>query len=68
MTLNPATLFGANVKGEIATGAVADLVLWSGDPLDVTSEAELVLIDGVPAAMVSRALQLRDRYYEAATK
>jgi len=68
MTLNPATLFGANVTGEIATGAVADLVLWSGDPLDVTSEAELVLIDGVPAAMVSRALQLRDRYYEAATK
>ena len=64
MTTNPAQLFDALVSGDIAVGDIADLVLWSGDPLEVTSEAELVIINGEIVPMESRALQLRDRYFE----
>ena len=63
MTTNPAQLFNAPVTGDIAIGDIADLVLWGGDPLELTSEAELVMIDGEIIPMESRALQLRDRYF-----
>ena len=32
--------------GSLAPGSAADLVLWSGDPLDLTSRVERVWIDG----------------------
>jgi hypothetical protein len=37
-------------------------VVWSGDPLDVTSLAEAVVMGGIPDSMTSRQTQLRDRY------
>ena len=64
MTRNPAKLFGAEVSGTIKLGEVADLVLWDGDPLEMTSEAKLVIINGEVIPMQSRSLQLRDRYYK----
>ena len=64
MTTNPAQLFNAPVTGDIAIGDIADLVLWGGDPLELTSEAELVMIEGEVIPMESRALQLRDRYFD----
>ncbi len=38
-------------RGRIEIGQVADLVLWSGDPLEVTSVAEQVWIAGNPVTM-----------------
>jgi imidazolonepropionase-like amidohydrolase len=64
MTTNPAQLFNAPVTGDIAIGDIADLVLWSGDPLELTSEAELVMIEGEIIPMKSRSMQLRDRYFD----
>ena len=64
MTSNPAKLFGAQVSGTVTIGEVADLVLWGGDPLEMTSEAKLVIINGEVIPMQSRSLQLRDRYYK----
>ena len=64
MTTNPAELFNAPVTGDIAIGDIADLVLWGGDPLELTSEAELVMIEGEIIPMKSRSLQLRDRYFD----
>ncbi len=64
MTSNPAQLFNAPVTGDIAIGDIADLVLWGGDPLELTSEAELVMIEGEIIPMKSRSLQLRDRYFD----
>ncbi|WP_346836658.1 amidohydrolase family protein [Microbulbifer sp. SAOS-129_SWC] len=58
---NVAQVFGID-GGTIEPGAVADIVVWSGDPLEVTSYAEQVLIDGVPQSLVSRSTRLRDRY------
>jgi len=64
ITSNPAKIFGLPGYGEIRSGAQASLVLWSGDPLEVTSNAELVMINGKPFDLSSRATRLRDRYFE----
>ena len=63
ITANPAEIFGLGAgQGRIAPGQVADLVLWSGDPLEVNTVAEQVWIDGRPQSMRSRQTELRDRY------
>lgn len=62
ITANPAEIFGQSDRGHIAAGQVADLVLWSGDPLEVTSMADQVWIAGKPVEMRSRQTELRDRY------
>lgn len=64
MTRNPAKVFGLQKSGTLAAGQKASLVVWSGDPLEVTSVARLVLIDGESQPLVSRATRLRDRYYD----
>ena len=45
-------------------GKRADLVLWSGDPLDVAHTASQVWLDGKPMPMRSRQTELRDRYLQ----
>ena len=66
LTANPAEIFGIGTEyGRIAPGYVADLVLWSGDPLEVTTVAEQVWIDGRAQSMRSRQTELRDRYRPA---
>jgi len=65
VTSTPAEIFGvAGDRGRIAVGQVADLVLWSGDPLEVTSAAEQVWTAGRPVTMRSRQTELRDRYLD----
>jgi len=65
MALNPVLIFElGDDMGTIASGSRADLVLWSDDPLEVTSAAEQVFIDGRPVPMVSRQTKLRDRYLQ----
>jgi len=64
ITTNPAQIFGLPGYGEIKVGADATLVLWSGDPLEVMSNPDLVLIDGQEYSLESRATRLRDRYYQ----
>jgi imidazolonepropionase-like amidohydrolase len=63
LTVNPARIFGmAGQFGQIAPGAAADVVVWSGDPLEPLSQPSAVFIDGVEQPLTSRALLLRDRY------
>lgn len=63
LTVQPAIVFGlAGGSGTIEPGSPADIVIWSGDPLEVTSAAEQVIIDGRLQAMTSRQTRLRDRY------
>ena len=68
ITSNPAQIFGLPGYGQIKVGAEATLVLWSGDPLEVMSNPDLVLIDGQEQSLQSRATRLRDRYYRWATE
>jgi imidazolonepropionase-like amidohydrolase len=63
ITLNPARMFGVDDRqGSIETGKTADLVLWSGDPLETTSVARMVMIRGVEQPLTARNRLLRDRY------
>jgi imidazolonepropionase-like amidohydrolase len=45
LTTVPAGLLGMDA-GAVVEGKAADLVVWSGDPLSLTSEVELVIVDG----------------------
>lgn len=63
LTINPARVFGvARTFGSLEEGKRADLVLWSGDPLEVTTVADLVIVNGKVDSMESRQTKLRDRY------
>jgi len=63
LTSNPAMIFGLTGGiGSLEEEGVADLVIWSGDPLEVTSVADQVIIAGQAMPMVSRQTELRDRY------
>jgi hypothetical protein len=65
LTRNPAEIFGVGAaNGSLERGHPADLVLWSGDPLEVTTLAERVFIQGEAQVMQSRQTQLRDRYLQ----
>jgi imidazolonepropionase-like amidohydrolase len=47
VTINPAQIIGvADRLGSLTEGKDADLVIWSGDPLDVMSRAEVAFIGG----------------------
>ncbi len=47
VTINPARIIGVDSRiGSLAVGKDADVVIWSGDPLDVMSRAELAFVDG----------------------
>jgi imidazolonepropionase-like amidohydrolase len=48
ITINPARIIGvAGRLGSLEPGKDADLVIWSGDPLDVNSRAERAYQDGL---------------------
>ncbi|MFY9667315.1 MAG: amidohydrolase [Trebonia sp.] len=48
VTINPAGIIGvADRLGSLSVGKDADVVVWSGDPLDVMSRAEVAYIGGV---------------------
>jgi len=47
VTINPARIIGVDARiGSLSVGKDADLVIWSGDPLDVMSRAERAFVDG----------------------
>ncbi|HEX2252505.1 MAG TPA: amidohydrolase family protein [Thermoanaerobaculia bacterium] len=63
VTAVPAELWGvAERAGRLAPGLEADVVVWTGDPLELTTWPEHVFIRGVEVPMESRQTRLRDRY------
>jgi imidazolonepropionase-like amidohydrolase len=63
ITSGPAVAAGVDDQiGSLRPGRVGDLVIWDGDPLEVTSAPVAVYIDGVEQPMESRQRELRDRY------
>ena len=63
LTVNPARIFGADGQyGQLAPGAAADVVVWTGDPLEPLSRPTAIFIDGKEQPLTSRQTELRDRY------
>ncbi len=63
MTIEPARIWGvADRLGSLEPGKEANLVIWDGDPLEVTSYPERILLRGAEIPLHSRQLELRDRY------
>lgn len=67
ITSVPANIVGMGGDiGSLKAGRRADIVLWDGDPLEVTSAVTDVWIDGVKQPLTTRQTRLRDRYLDPA--
>jgi imidazolonepropionase-like amidohydrolase len=65
MTSVPAAIWGLGDRvGTLEPGREADVVVWDGDPLELTSYPVAVFIRGREMPADSRQLRLRDRYRE----
>ena len=63
VTLYPAQILGvADRLGSIEEGKIADLVVADGDPLEITTRVEQVLIGGKPVSMETRHTRLFAKY------
>ncbi len=63
ITSGPAEAIGMGRDfGSLLPGRRGDVVIWSGDPLEGTSAAEIVYIDGVQQPLDTHQTKLRDRY------
>lgn len=62
VTVSGPRMFGIADSGTLAAGQAADVVIWDGDPLEVTTYPVAVLINGREVPMRSRQTELRDRY------
>ncbi|OZA94416.1 MAG: amidohydrolase [Erythrobacter sp. 34-65-8] len=59
----PAEISGFGGRfGVLSAGAAGDLVVWDGDPLEVSSAPVQVFIDGIEQPLDSHQTRLRDRY------
>ena len=62
VTEAPAEAFGLRGYGRIEPGAVANVVVWSGDPFQASTRAEHVFVHGREEPLVTRQTLLLDRY------
>lgn len=63
----PAEIMGMGDKlGSLKVGRKGDAVIWSGDPLELSTQVESVFIDGVEQSLSNRQKRLRERYRDPA--
>ena len=63
ITSVPAEIAGlGRGAGTLASGATGDVVVWDGDPLELSSAPVRVFIDGVEQPLENHQTRLRDRY------
>lgn len=64
ITSLPAKVFsvGTPTRGTLAVGQAADLVVWSADPLELSSNVTAVFINGVEQSPASHQEKLLQRY------
>jgi len=61
ITTSAAALYGI-ARGTLEKGAVADVVVWSGDPFETSTGADVVIIGGVVQSLESHQTKLFERY------
>ena len=63
ITLTPAELFGLSDRvGSLQAGRDANVVVWSGDPLQTSTRVEHVLVRGKQVSLATRQTELLRRY------
>ncbi len=63
ITSMPAKIMGMDAQlGSLKANRKADVVIWDGDPLELSSAAEQVFIDGKKQELSNRQAKLRERY------
>jgi len=63
VTINPAEIWGvADKLGSLDVGKTANVVIATGDPLDVKTDVKQVFIEGRRIPMENRQTRLRDQY------
>ncbi len=59
----PAEIMGMGDQlGSLKAGRKGDVVIWTGDPLELSTQVESVFIDGVEQSLSNRQERLRERY------
>jgi imidazolonepropionase-like amidohydrolase len=67
LTVNPAKIYGLEEEvGSLTPGRQADVVIWSGDPLETSSAPVRIFVSGVEQSLESRGQKLAERYLHAA--
>ena len=62
VTINPANIFGVRSRGTLQTGAAADVVVWSGDPFELSTKVETIVVGGAIQSLTTRQTRLFNRY------
>jgi imidazolonepropionase-like amidohydrolase len=63
VTLAPAEIFGVDdALGTLERGKLADVVIWNGDPFEVTTRPTHVFIEGEEKSLENRQSKLAERY------
>jgi imidazolonepropionase-like amidohydrolase len=62
LTTVPAAIYGVKDRGTVTKGAVADVVVWTGDPLEIGSFAETVIIGGKVQSNDTHQTELLKKY------
>lgn len=69
ITSVPAQIWGVSSShGTLETGKVANVVVWDGDPLELLTSVEAVVVDGQQVQLNTRQTELRDRYLAPASQ
>ncbi len=63
VTLYPAQIFGvADQLGTLETGKIANLIVTTGDPLELTTDVKFLFIKGQRTSLDNRHLRLYEKY------
>jgi imidazolonepropionase-like amidohydrolase len=63
ITINPAKILGIDGRlGSLEEGKIANVVIWTGSPIKMTSRVEQVFIKGKQIPMTSVQTRLRDKF------
>ncbi len=62
VTSAPANIFGVRSRGSLSRGNAADVVVWSGDPFELSSKVDAVIVGGAVQSLKTRQTRLFERY------
>jgi imidazolonepropionase-like amidohydrolase len=62
VTVNAAQIWGHPELGAVEKGRVADLMVTTGDPLEISTQVKYLFIKGKEVPLVNRQTRLYEKY------